>query len=219
MNLGEKIEQLLKTTAMTKVELSRKLGLKDSSVVSHWVKNRFKPDRDNVAKLSMVFEKPISYFADDAGYTYTRNIGEDNNLEQKLYDVLSSLPQAGHIGVRADVSEEYFSFPYYLQPEEFLPIMLEGGAPNLAPYALKISDDKACPWAKAGEYALIVPSQEVLFGKINLVKIEGLCALKKVSKNKTKNMITLEGKGKTSCKHKRQDIEILGHVLAFYRKS
>ena len=65
MNLGQKIELLLKTTSMTKVELSRKLGLKDSSVVSHWVKNRFKPDRDNMLKLSHVFEKPVSYFADD----------------------------------------------------------------------------------------------------------------------------------------------------------
>ena len=60
MNLGQKIEQLLKTTAMTKVELSKKLGLKDSSVVSHWVKNRFKPDRDNVVKLSHVFDKNVS---------------------------------------------------------------------------------------------------------------------------------------------------------------
>ena len=41
MNLGQKIEQLLKTTVMTKVELAKKLGLKDSSVISHWVKNRF----------------------------------------------------------------------------------------------------------------------------------------------------------------------------------
>ena len=68
MNLGQKIEQLLKATSMTKVELAKKLGLKDSSVISHWVKNRFKPDRANIAKLSNVFNKPAAYFADDDLY-------------------------------------------------------------------------------------------------------------------------------------------------------
>ena len=50
---------------MTKVELARKLGLKDSSVISHWVKNRFKPDRKNLQKLSAMFNKPLSYFEED----------------------------------------------------------------------------------------------------------------------------------------------------------
>ncbi len=214
MNLGEKIELLLKTTAMTKVELSRRLGLKDSSVVSHWVKNRFKPDRDNVAKLSNVFEKPISYFADDK-FSYSQHSAEDDSTEKKIYDLLSSLPQTGHIGVISEISQEYFSMSYYTQPEELLPVMLETRA--AAPFALKITGEDACPWGFCGEYVIIVPADEVANGKTALVKIDGLCTIKKI--NKTKTAVILEGFGKTQKKYKPNDVEILGRVLAFYRKS
>ena len=98
MNLGQKIEQLLKMTSMTKVELSKKLGLKDSSVVSHWVKNRFKPDRDNIVKLSHVFEKPVSYFTDD-NFSYTSCTADDDAYEKKIYDLLSAMPSARPVGV------------------------------------------------------------------------------------------------------------------------
>lgn len=214
MNLGEKIELLLKTTAMTKVELSRRLGLKDSSVVSHWVKNRFKPDRDNVAKLSNVFEKPISYFTDDK-FSYLQHSAEDESTEKKIYDLLSSLPQTGHIGVISEVTQEYFSIPYYNQPEEFLPVMLESR--TSAPFALKITDSQACPWGNSGEYVIIVPAGEVANGKTALIKIDGLCAIKKI--HKTKTAVIVEDFDKTQKKYKPADVEVLGRVLAFYRKS
>jgi transcriptional regulator with XRE-family HTH domain len=213
MNLGQKIEQLLKTTAMTKVELSKKLGLKDSSVVSHWVKNRFKPDRDNMQKLSRVFEKPVSYFADDEG-TYCAENGRTDRTEKKIYELLSSFPMAKHVGVMGEISSEYFDLSYYCQPEEFLPVMME--TKTSAAFALKITSQNACQWATAGEYAIIVPSSFSPQGKLALVKKDGLCCIKKTLIRK--NKIILEDKNRTQTKLNLSDAEIIGQVLAFYRK-
>lgn len=213
MNLGQKIEQLLKTTAMTKVELSKKLGLKDSSVVSHWVKNRFKPDRDNVVKLSHVFEKPVSYFADD-NFNYCAEPGEDDQTERKIYELLSSFPATKHIGVMGNISAEQFDLSYYYQPEEFLPVMLEIKTPP--PFALKIEAQAACPWAAAGEYVIVVPSSYAPHGKLALLKIENSYCIKKYFKYK--EHIVLEDKNKKQKKFKPADIEVIGQILAFYRK-
>ena len=213
MNLGQKIELLLKTTSMTKVELSRKLGLKDSSVVSHWVKNRFKPDRDNMLKLSHVFEKPVSYFADD-NFNYCAETGEEDQTEKKIYELLSSFPATKHIGVMTEASTEYFDLPYYCQPEEFLPVMLE--VKTSAPFALKITAQAACPWANAGEYAIVVPSSAAGQGKLALVKTDGRYCIKKYFKYK--DHIILEDKNKKQKRFKHADIEVAGQILAFYRK-
>jgi len=214
MNLGQKIDQLLKTTAMTKVELSRRLGLKDSSVISHWVKNRFKPDRDNMEKLSHVFEKPVSYFADDA-YTYAPPRTDEEELaEKKFYELLSSLPITKHIGVLCEVSKEYFELSYYFQPEEFLPLLLE--VKNKPPFALKIADKKACPWAHNGEYAIFVNTNEPPLGKLVLIKEYGVYSIRKIIK--TGKMLILEDKSGKQRRVKTGRAQIMGHLLAFYRK-
>lgn len=214
MNLGQKIELLLKTTAMTKVELSRKLGLKDSSVVSHWVKNRFKPDRDNVVKLSTVFDKPVSYFADD-NYIYdSRQREDEEQTEKKIYELLSSFPMTKHVGVMGSVQEEEFDLCYYTQPEEFLPIMLE--VRTNAPFALRIESEKACPWAAKGEYAIFIPSAQVANGKLALVKINGICSIKKIFRYKDFTM--LEDKNKKQKKFNPDEVQPVGQLLAFYRK-
>ena len=212
MNLGQKIEQLLKTTSMTKVELAKKLGLKDSSVISHWVKNRFKPDRANIAKLSNLFKKPISYFADDE--LYCAENATYKLTEQKVYELLSSLPAVKRIGVQGQASCDFFDLPLYCQAEEFLPIMLENT--NSQPFAIKIASQEACPWATKGEYLICVPFSDVQNGKLYLVKTPKGYTIKKVyAKKATTNLKDFKGKTET---FKSEDIKIFAQILAFYRK-
>lgn len=213
MNLGQKIEQLLKMTAMTKVELSKKLGLKDSSVVSHWVKNRFKPDRDNMLKLSHVFEKPVSYFTDDT-FSYSAQEAEEEQYDKKIYELLSNLPSGKPIGVLNEIREEFFNISYYSQPEEYLPVMLEvKGQP---PFALKVADTAACPWAQKGEYLIFCPSAQIANGKLVLVKTDGLLSIKKVSFTASKAV--LENAAKKTSRRPRAEVEVIAQLLAFYRK-
>lgn len=213
MNLGQKIEQLLKMTSMTKVELSKKLGLKDSSVVSHWVKNRFKPDRDNIVKLSNVFEKPVAYFTDD-NFSYTATTDEVSPYEKKIYELLSAMPSGRPIGVLNEIKEEFFNISYYSQPEEYLPVMLE--AKKQPSFALKVAGQPACPWAKKGEYLIFCPAQNIPNGKLALVKVEGSLTVKKVFYTATKTV--LEDFNKRQKKYAKEDVEIIAQLLAFYRK-
>lgn len=216
MNLGQKIEKLLKTTAMTKVELAKKLGLKDSSVISHWVKNRFKPDRVNITKLSTVFNKPTSYFVDDDLYC-AENSSAYPLTEKKVYELLSSLPAAKRVGVLGEISQEFFDLSLYSQAEEFLPIMLEGAETTNKPFALKILSTQACPWANKGEYAVFVISKETQNGKLYLVKTPKGYTIKKVYEKKdSTNLKDFSGKTESL---KNKDIQIFARLLAFYRKT
>lgn len=211
LNLGQKIEQLLKMTSMTKVELSKKLGLRDSSVVSHWVKNRFKPDRDNIVKLSHVFEKPVSYFTDD---TYTAQDSDQTNCESKIYELLSNMPSGRYVGVLNEINDEFFTISYYCQPEEYLPVMLE--AKQQQPFALKVAAQAACPWAKKGEYLIFCPVSQLPNGKLAIVKVDGMLSIKKVYFSGGK--ITLEDFRKKVKRFPKEKVEIIAQLLAFYRK-
>ena len=212
MNLGQKIEQLLKATSMTKVELAKKLGLKDSSVISHWVKNRFKPDRENITKLSTVFKRPAAYFADDDLYC------ADNSAytltEKKVYELLSTLPAAKRIGVQGEAQQDFFDLSLYSQAEEFLPIMLEGNTKD--PFALKILSKDVCPWASKGEYVIFVFSPQMQNGKLYLVKTPKGYTIKKVYAKK--EITVLKDFSGKSQSFKTKEIKVLARVLAFYRK-
>ena len=214
MNLGQKIEQLLKTTAMTKVELAKKLGLKDSSVISHWVKNRFKPDRANIAKLANVFKKPDSYFADDELYC-AENATSYGLMERKVYELLSALPPAKRVGVQGEAEKDFFDLPLYSQAEEFLPIMLEGA--NTQPFAIKILNQAACPWANKDEYIICTSAEETQNGKLYLIKTPKGYTIKKVY-IKQESTILKDYTGKTQT-FKNKEIKIFARVLAFYRKA
>ncbi len=211
MNLGQKIEQLLKATSMTKVELAKKLGLKDSSVISHWVKNRFRPDRTNIAKLSQVFKKPVSYFEDDL---YCAENSAYKLTEKKVYELLSSLPAAKRVAVLGEADKDFFDLPLYSQAEEFLPIMLEDA--NYQPFALKILKQEACPWASKGEYLICVSARQTQNGKLYLVKTPKGYTIKKVyTKKEETNLKDFKGKIET---FKNEKIKIFARILAFYRK-
>ena len=224
MTLGQKIENLLKLTAMTKVELTQHLGLKDSSVVSHWVKNRFKPDKSNIKKLAKLFDKPISYFDDDVEpvlegkmfQTNTRTktsytLREGSSNTKTLQEILTQLPK--HIGVVFTSKTEYFTMPDNPQADEFLPIMFD--SKNNDVFAIKIGSSSVCPWAKKDEYALFLPSNIVQSGKIALFLYDGKYTIKMITKCGCEVLLS---DGKTDILVDESEIVIKGQLLSFYRK-
>lgn len=219
MDLGQKIEKLLKLTSMTKVELARKLGLKDSSVISHWVKNRFKPDRKNLQKLSIAFNKPISYFEDEeqdmSAYAEqgTFTIREGTTTAKSLYELISSLPSSKHIGVALEIQSEFFDLPYTFQPEEFLPIMFD--AKNKETFALKINSKTACPWAEKGELALFVPAEAVQSGKIALIRYQNRYTIKKLTLSGADIVLSTPTK---KIKVAKNEVIIAAKLMGFYRR-
>lgn len=208
MNLGEKIDFLLKKTSMTKVELARRLGLRDSSVVSHWVKNRFRPEKENVEKMSHVFDKPMSYFSDDISYSQIE-------AERAVYDaIMHSAAAPSHIGVVGAVRKSPFYLSLNGPVDEYLPIFLESNS-AAKPFAFKIEADGVCSAARNGEYALIVPATEVAEGKLALVKMNGAYLLREIVFDK-KIIILKDGKKQT--KAKPAEVEITGVAAGFFRK-
>ena len=217
MDLGQKIEKLLKLTSMTKVELARKLGLKDSSVISHWVKNRFKPDRKNLQKLSVAFNKPLSYFEEDSKENTSKSnsfeIREGTTTAKSLYELISALPSAKHIGVALEIQSEFFDLPYTFEPEEFLPVMFD--AKNKESFALKINSKTACPWAEKGEFALFVQAESVQNGKIALIRYKNRYTIKKLTLDGENIVLSTPAK---KIKVSQNEIIIAAKLMAFYRK-
>lgn len=217
MDLGQKIEKLLKLTSMTKVELARKLGLKDSSVISHWVKNRFKPDRKNLQKLSVTFNKPLSYFEEDLNESTpgvdSFEIREGTSTAKSLYELISSLPSSKHIGIALEIQSEFFDLPYTFEPEEFLPVMFD--AKNKETFALKINSKIACPWAEKGELALFVATDAVQNGKIALIRYRNRYCIKKLTLDGNNIVLSTPSK---RIKVSQDEIIIVAKLMALYRR-
>ncbi len=217
MDLGQKIEKLLKLTSMTKVELAKKLGLKDSSVISHWVKNRFKPDRKNLQKLSVAFNKPLSYFEEDLNENTSQRdsfeIREGTTTAKTLYELISSLPSSKHIGIALEIQSEFFDLPYTFEYEEFLPVMFD--AKNKETFALKINSKTACPWAEKGEFALFVVTDSVQSGKIALIRYKNKYTIKKLTLDGEDIVISTPSK---KVRISQSEVVIVAKLMAFYRK-
>ncbi len=220
MDLGQKIDKLLKLTAMTKVELAKKLGLKDSSVISHWVKNRFKPDRKNLQKLAVAFNKPLSFFEDDiqekepANLSNSFTIREGTTTAKSLYELISSLPSSKHIGVALEIQNEFFDLPYTFEPEEFLPVMFD--AKQKETFALKINSKSACPWAENGEFAIFVQADAVQSGKIALIRYKNKYCIKKL--NLLSGGEILLSTPTKQIKVSQDEILVAAKLMAFYRR-
>jgi len=222
MTVGQKIKNLLKEHAMTKVCLAKKLGLKGSSAVSQWIKGRINPGMENKAKLAQVFGKPVSYFEDEEDYSYTGLVMDKReDTQRNIEKLLSSFPVIRPVEVRKEVADDFFDLFVYSQPSEFLPVMFE--AKPAAPFALKITGDKACPWAQKGEYAIFSPippglsgAAQSVHGKIALVKVRGLSTIKKIFKEG--DFIYLEDKHKKRKKYPLAGVEIEAQLTGFYRK-
>lgn len=213
MKLGEKIELLLDKTNMTKVELAKKLGLKDSSVVSHWVKNRFKPEKENVVKLSHVFEKPVSYFSNDKDNYECADYKEMENIEKKLCEALANVEdKPKNISVLSEITEEPFYLSLDCLPEEILALMTDRDA-----FAIKTS--KSLSFAEAGEYIIVSKTKNIKSGKIFLVNIDEDYYFRKIMLKKKDIMFSYKKSGKFKIeKAKTGSYEIVGQVIGTFKK-
>ena len=154
MTLGEKIDSLLKAAGITKIELAKKLNLADSSVISHWVKNRFKPNRENLEKLAKEFKVGVSFLEDDR--SPAEILAQKHNLfyshinkpeggvrdagVQYLQDAAEYIaPPSGakHIIIKEPVHDSMFELALY-SSEGYLPLLLET-FDEQKPFAIKIA--------------------------------------------------------------------------------
>ncbi len=61
LSLGEKIKELRKKCGMTQQELAKAIPV-SFSTFRRWEKNQHTPDIDEISRLSMILQTPISYF-------------------------------------------------------------------------------------------------------------------------------------------------------------
>lgn len=226
MTLGQKIEQLLEEKEWTQIELAHKLGLSTKGgIVSKWINGTIKPGRENKKKMAELFSKNLSYFDDDDAFTRypqaTVVMDRREETQKNIEKLLNSFPLIRPVEVRKEISSDFFELYIYTQPVEYLPIMFE--AKPEAAFALKIANEKACPWAKNGEYALFSPVPanmrplpHGLLGKTVLAKINDEYTIKKFFKEK--DYILLEDKNKKRKKYSPFEVEITAQLIAFYRK-
>jgi SOS-response transcriptional repressor LexA len=164
MTLGQKIEELLRANHMTKVALAKEIGLADSSVITHWVRDRHKPDWQNVEKIARVFRKPIAYFADDAAAAVAdAAVGYGATIKR--------VPVVGVVGAGE------FMFNFDDPPLETLPTLIEGSASRRYA-AFRIRGDCMEPRFHDGEIVIVGESETVPDGVPGVFRLDGSCTLK-----------------------------------------
>ncbi|MFA6584340.1 MAG: XRE family transcriptional regulator [Elusimicrobiaceae bacterium] len=221
MRLGEKIEKLLKQNKMTKTELASKMGLRDSSVISHWVKNRFKPDRTNLVKLAAVFDMKESYFTDEAEESESHRIIDE--AEKRLHELLREAEEKTtpkriiHVGVIGTVSAENFNFAFENSPEEYLPVLVEAyGGKHI--FALKIRGACMSPTAEDGDYAIVAQTSHVDDGRLAVVRLNCECTLKRIFRKQNVIELKPDNEKFKTLRIKPSELEIVGQVVGFFRK-
>jgi|GEM_PF-1230281 len=229
MNLGEKIDNLLRQNHMTKIELALKMGLKDSSVVSHWVKNRFRPGRTNVVKLAGIFDKPVSYF--EEGDIETVTASEENRrvldaAEKRILDVLHAVEaeeKSGrlrpiHVGVNGLLAGDRFRYFADAMPEEYLPILVESYGDRRVT-ALRIYGDSMRPFAEQGDYLIIAQAADVPDGRLALLRlVDGTCTLRRVFHSRNMAELVHVSKSIKPMKLPAGGFTYEGQVVGVFRK-
>jgi transcriptional regulator with XRE-family HTH domain len=225
MRVGEKIEKLRKEKGLTKVELTKKLGLLNSSVVSQWARGRINPSMDSKRRLAKEFGVPVSFFQDDTpspseilarkhSVLYTSISGAQtamHGVRDAAPPYEPKYPRAQHIPIMDVVRGNFFDLPIY-SSDGYLPLLLEGMY-DKRPFAFKIGDDKVFSGASKGEYAIINPTEKVSDGKTALLKTGSKYCIRKISYLKDGVIL------KDGAKHARmkETPEICGMVVAFLR--
>jgi transcriptional regulator with XRE-family HTH domain len=62
--ISDLINQAIRDKKITQTKLAEITGIKQTAI-SRWVIGKFKPDIENLKKISKALNKPISYFLDD----------------------------------------------------------------------------------------------------------------------------------------------------------
>ncbi|MFA5161577.1 MAG: XRE family transcriptional regulator [Elusimicrobiales bacterium] len=225
MKLGAKIALLLKERAMTKIELAKRLGLRDSSVVSHWVRDRFHPDAGNRRKLADVFEKPLSYFDDDPAVSYTSGGPAADAAEasqRRLCEIISALEteeprRTIHVGVIGSVSGENFNFGLENPPTEYLPVLVEA-APGKKVFALKARGSWLEPAAREGDYIVISQCDWVDEGRLAVVRLGMEFTIKRIFRKNRRVELRPDNPSLKTVKLAPHELNVVGQVLAVIRK-
>ncbi|MCX5783748.1 MAG: XRE family transcriptional regulator [Elusimicrobia bacterium] len=217
MTLGEKIERLRRTRGLTKIELAKKLGLKDSSVISHWTKDRFKPEPKNLIKLGQIFKKPMEYFVSEESETYEARVFE--NAKKRTAQIVTNVQphRIIHVGVIGEVSAEKFRIAEESIPDEYLPVMVEG-AYDKKIFALRIKGDCMNPTARDGDYAIVANTDFIDSGKLAVLRIDGECTLKRVFREKTSVELRPDNPAYKTIKIRPEKLSVVGQVIGFFRK-
>lgn len=220
MKLGDKIEQLLKQHKMTKTELATRMGLKDSSVISHWVYHRFHPGRSNLEKLCAVFEKPADYFADDAEALAPAHEETERRLTEALREIETRggiYKQSAHVGVVGTATGESFSFSPEAIAEEYLPVLVEAYGESRV-YALRIKGGALSPTAEDGDYAIVSQTSFVDDGRLALVRLPDGYALRRLFRKKTGVELKPENPRSKSITLPAGSFGVAGQIIGFFRK-
>ncbi|MGB2579033.1 transcriptional regulator with XRE-family HTH domain [Elusimicrobium simillimum] len=232
MTLGEKIEFHRKKLGLTKVKLAQKIGLKNSSAISQWVKDRWPPNVENIARLADVFSVPTTELISDEPsaaellyqkhnqlYSKVKNLKLTEGVRDSAASYLSDnspYPQytstVRHISIKESVSENMFEIPMYSY-EGYLPLLLETNE-DIAPFAVKVGTASVYSGAQPGEYIIIRPTDKVTTNKTALVKLNDKYCIRQIVFDK-ENVTLKDGKKHSTVK--KADIEIAGQVVAFLR--
>jgi len=203
MRLGEKVALLLRERSITKLELSHKMGLKDSSVISHWTHNRFSPNHINRQKLATIFAKPTSYFEDDS--------------ISPISDIQSYIPRATHVGVIGTISAERFNMDFRNPPVEYLPILVESsrGKRNLA---LRVNGSFLEPTARDGDYIVVTQTHSVNDGQLAIIRLADIYTIQRVYHKKNYFELRLDNQTCKMSKIKTPELYIVGQVTVVVKK-
>lgn len=208
MKTGDKINRLRTKTAWTKTKLAEMIGARNSSLITHWEKNRFKPSVQNMQKIAEAFGTTVSELADDEDASIVYD-GAKGMYETSFN---SGAPHGSMIGILGSAYSEGFFLNLSAPPEGYLPVLLENDGVS-KPFAIKIEGSRIYGSARPGDYALIMPLQEVAEGKLALIRYAGQLWIKQLF-SREDSVLMKDGKKQT--KAARARVEVLGQVVGFF---
>lgn len=99
--LASRLEKLRKQRGWTKVEVSRRLGMKASSTYSNWEYGNREPDNEMLAKIAKLYGVSIDYLLGNldsptikSKYNSIDDLINDDSLHQWLYDLIDENPES-----------------------------------------------------------------------------------------------------------------------------
>lgn len=216
MTFGQKLKLLLKQRHMTQVELSKHLGLRDSSAVTNWIKDRYHPSYDNMERISQVLEKPVTYFAEEEDELDANQLKSVQNLNELLRATVPQ-PRVVPVGVLGLVSAENFHLAVENTPDEYLPVLVEGSGTKRI-FALKIKGACMEPSAHDGDYAVVEEADYVDDGKLAVLRLGNGYTLKRVFRREGYVELKPDNPKFKPLKIASDDLKVVGQVKLFCRK-
>lgn len=209
MTLGQKIETLLRENHITKVALGAAIGLADSSVITHWVKDRHRPDWKNLEALAEFFKKPLEYFNDDPKIPpFTGGVVKDEPVGGGLYRTLVEVIQVPIVGRAAASGIDYAPDE---PPRSFTPFLLHGPQRGRLE-ALVVAGDSMEPTAPDGSFIILKSRDFFKSNNLAVVRVDGQVLLKRVVVHGESLTLECDNKKHKTIRHAAKQVEILATV-------